>query len=87
WRIQVYGSKGSAEMRGEATLVLNPVGGKPETREFPATNKERAELDCFADAVAGRGSFPVTDADAIAGVSTLETISHSAKAGGWIAVA
>ncbi|MCC7275634.1 MAG: Gfo/Idh/MocA family oxidoreductase [Alphaproteobacteria bacterium] len=86
WRIQAYGTKGGAEMRGETQLVVTRVGGKPETTEFPPTNKERAELESFADAVAGRSAFPVSDADAIAGVAVLETVERSARQGGWMDV-
>lgn len=86
WRIQVYGTKGGAEMRGEGQLVVTKVGGKPEVREYQPVNKERAELDAFADAVAGRSRFPVSDADAIHGVSVLETVERSARAGGWLDV-
>ncbi|WP_374440520.1 Gfo/Idh/MocA family protein [Stella sp.] len=86
WRIQVYGTKGTAEMRGETQLVVTPVGGKPEIRDYPPTNKERAELESFADLVAGRGTFPVTDADAINGVSVLEQVERSARAAAWLDV-
>ena len=86
WRIQVYGTKAGAEMRGEGQLVVTRVGGKPEVREYPPINKERAELDAFADAVAGRAAFPVSDADAINGVSVLEQVERSARAGTWLDV-
>lgn len=85
-RIQVYGTKGTAEMRGETQLVVTPVGGKPEIRDYPPTNKERAEVEFFADLVAGRGTFPVTDADAINGVSVLEQVERSARAAAWLDV-
>ena len=86
WRIQVYGTKGTAEMRGETQLVVTRVGGKPETRTYDPIDKERAELECFADAVAGRATFPVSDADAVNGVSVLEQVERSARAGGWVDV-
>ncbi len=86
WRVHVYGTKAGAEMRGEGQLVVTKVGGKPEVREYQPINKERAELDAFADAVAGRSRFPVTDADAIHGVSVLESVERSARAGGWVDV-
>jgi predicted dehydrogenase len=83
WRIQVYGTKGTGELRGETQLVVTRVGAKPEVREYAPIDKERAELECFADLVAGRGSYPVTDADAINGVAVLEQVEPSARAGAW----
>lgn len=86
WRVQVYGTKGTAEMRGETQLVVTRVGAKPEVRDYAPVDKERAELECFADLLAGRATYPVTDDDAINGVAVLEQVERSARAGTWIEV-
>jgi len=86
WRMQVYGSKGSAEMRGTDALVVAEVNGTPTQTDWPATDTERAELLAFADAVAGRAPFPVPAADVVNGVAVLEAIDRSAKAGCWVDV-
>lgn len=86
WRIQVYGTKGTAEMRGETQLIVSRIGAKPEVREYAPVNKERAELEAFADMVAHGAAYPVTDADAINGVSVLEQVELSARAGRWLDV-
>src|SRR5262249_36900739 len=36
FRVQVFGSRGWAEARGEPRLTVAPVGQEPETRTFPA---------------------------------------------------
>src|SRR6185369_14009089 len=67
WRLQVFGSKGWAEVGGIAHLdtwalryslvnQANPFAdGKVESMSFPAMSTERAELEHFADAaLAGR---------------------------------
>ena len=44
-RIQVYGSEGMAEIRGANQLVITPVTGQAETRDYPPFDMERAELE------------------------------------------
>ena len=81
WRLQVFGSEGWAEMRGPETLVIASRDGKTEERKFPPLDIERAELEAFADAVAGGTAYPVSTADAIHGAAILEAIIGSADAG------
>jgi len=81
WRLQVFGSDGWAEMRGQDTLVVAGRDGKSEETKFPARDIERAELEAFADAVAGGGPYPVSVADAVHGAAALEAIIASAATG------
>jgi predicted dehydrogenase len=54
--------------------------------DFPPTDIERAELEAFADAVAGRAAFPVDTEQAIHGAAVFEAILRSAAAGQPVAV-
>ncbi|MEQ8195413.1 MAG: Gfo/Idh/MocA family oxidoreductase [Rhodospirillales bacterium] len=60
WSMKVFGTKGTAEMRGWRELVVHPVGGKPEVKDMGEADMERAELEAFADAVNGVAPYPMT---------------------------
>jgi len=83
WRLHVFGSKGWAAMEGEHTLVIRwQGGGAPEVREYPEHDILRNELECFADAVAGRDTFPVRPEQAVHGIAVLEAVAESARRDG-----
>ena len=81
WRFGVYGSKGWAEIREHETLATRPVGGKESIEVFAPFDIERAELEAFADAVAGGAAFPVTEDEAVNNIAILQAILASAEAG------
>ncbi len=81
WRVQVFGDKGWAEVRDYTRLEFRPIEGKPEVIEYPPFDMEEAELEAFADTVAGSASYPVTLADAEHGVDILDAVIRSAKSG------
>lgn len=81
WRLQVYGSKGWMEMRGDTELVICTLGNDAETVPLVATDKERAELEAFADCVAGRKSYPVTKQQALNGIAVIEAMVASSQTG------
>jgi predicted dehydrogenase len=87
WRLQIFGSKGWAEMRGATRLEVNLIDGTPSATDYPVIDKERAELEAFARAIAGEASYPITPAEAIHGVAVLEAIVRSAKLGEAVTVA
>jgi predicted dehydrogenase len=82
WRIQAYGSKGWLDMRSDTELAARGLEGAAETHSFPAVDKERAELEDFAAAVAARKSFVAAPEEIVNGVAVLEGIVASAAAGG-----
>ena len=83
WRLHVFGSKGWAAMEGEHTLVIRRQGGgEPEVRRYPEHDILRIELECFADAVAGRDTFPVRPEQAVHGIAVIEAIVESARQDG-----
>ena len=70
-------------MEGEHTLVIRwQGGGAPEVREYPEHDILRNELECFADAVAGRDTFPVRPEQAVHGIAVLEAVAESARRDG-----
>ena len=98
WRMQVFGSKGWAEVGDVEHLttwrmkvcLIDPQNltthGKPQLVTFPETSTERAELEHFADAVREGRPLAVAGGDEVHGVAVLEAILESATSGKRIAV-
>jgi predicted dehydrogenase len=86
YHMRVFGSKGWIEMRGDTELIARGLEGAPEKITLPALDKEKAELEAFADAVAEKRNFVVPAEEAINGVAVLEAIELSAKKGKAIAI-
>jgi predicted dehydrogenase len=81
WRLQVFGSKGSLEMRGDTELLAFDPDGKVTRQAFDATDKERAELEDFADAVAKGIKFVVSPAEIVNNVAVMQAMVASAASG------
>src|SRR6202140_1374198 len=58
WRVHVFGTKGSAEVLDETTLIRRGSGSKPSQETYPAIDVLRAELDAFVDAIECRRPYP-----------------------------
>jgi predicted dehydrogenase len=78
FRFHVFGSKGWAELRGDATFRLETTGGRTIDVDLPRADAELLEVEAFADAIAGRATFPVPIGDAVHGVAALAAIARSA---------
>jgi predicted dehydrogenase len=88
WRLALYGSEIWAESLGETKVTLCRRDGKPETFDVAQTNHIGANLDSFAAAALGRGTFQIDDAGIVHTVAVLEAVFASADAGGvWQTVA
>lgn len=87
WRVHVFGTKGWLEMRGDTDLTVSIIGGKPEKIALQPVDKERAELEAFADAVAARQPFMVPPEQAVNGVAVIEAIVASAASGNAVQIA
>jgi predicted dehydrogenase len=99
WRMQVFGSKGWAEVGDVEHLTTwqmkvcyldadnLQVHHKPQLLSFPETRTERKELEHFADAVAERRPLAVTGGDEEHGVAVLEAILESTRSGRTITLA
>ncbi|PDT78110.1 Gfo/Idh/MocA family oxidoreductase [Bradyrhizobium sp. C9] len=81
WRVHVFGTKGSAEVLDEGTMVLRKSGEAPATTRYPPVNTLAAELSAFADAVERRQPFPVSEADVLATLSAFEAALQSMQSG------
>ncbi|WP_426437778.1 Gfo/Idh/MocA family protein [Bradyrhizobium genosp. P] len=81
WRVHVFGTKGSAEVLDEITMVLRKSGEPPATTRYPARDTLAAELSAFADAVEGRQPFPVPEADVLATLAAFEAALQSMQTG------
>lgn len=81
WRVHVFGTKGSAEVLDETTMVLRTSGAAPATRRYPAVDTLAAELAAFADAVEGKRPFPVLEADVLATLAAFEAALQSMQSG------
>jgi predicted dehydrogenase len=99
WRLQVFGSKGWAEVGDVEHLptwqlrlcLIDPSDitrkAPPETITFPQTGTERAELEAFAAAAAARQPLALPDGDGVHNVAVLEAILASAAEGRPVAPA
>ncbi|MBR1158358.1 Gfo/Idh/MocA family protein [Bradyrhizobium elkanii] len=81
WRVHVFGTKGSAEVLDEQTMVLRRSGEAPATTRYPAIDTLTAELAAFADAVEGKQPFPVPEADVLATLAAFEAALQSMQSG------
>jgi len=81
WRVHVFGTKGSAEVLDEVTMVVRQSGANPRVLTFPAIDVLRAELDAFADAIDDNHRFPVPEADILATLSAFEAALRSMRSG------
>ena len=87
WRIVVYGTKGKAQVdgaadrRGTETLEVSMITGDRQSRTYASHDIERAELEAFADAIAGRAAYTVTMPELLNGVAAFEAVPLSAARG------
>ena len=79
-RLHVFGTRGSAEVLGETTLILRRSGAAPETLPIAPTNSLRAELDAFADLLAHGTPHPIPPAEMLATVAAFEAVVASVSA-------
>lgn len=80
WRIHVFGNAGSAEALGENELVVRLNGKAPERFTYEPVDSLAAEFEAFADAVAGRATYPVSAEDMIATIAAFESVVASVQA-------
>ncbi len=93
-RFSVFGEKLWVEARddahpqegGRTHLVSCGPDGVQHTRTFDPKDPVRANLDEWADAVAGRGRYRFSDEERIGNVALLEAIARSVRDGGWVDV-
>jgi predicted dehydrogenase len=81
WRVHLFGTRGSAEVLDEVTMIVRKSATAPHHIKYPAVDSLVAELDAFADAIAGKHPFPVPEADVLATLSVFEAALRSMHSG------
>jgi predicted dehydrogenase len=84
WRMHVFGRDGSAEALGRTELVLRKSGEKPQILTFPEIDSVRANLEAFADAVAGAAPYPIGTDEMVDVVAAFEAITLAAASDGRV---
>jgi predicted dehydrogenase len=87
WRIAVFGENCWAESVSETKLIVRQAGKEPEVFDYPADNHLGRNLDYFAKAVMGQGTFPISPDGILQTAAALEAVFKSADAdGAWMEV-
>ena len=91
WRLQVFGSRGWAQMECVehvplSSLAICSVDSAIEITRYPAPNLEKSELESFAEAAATGRPHVVPVDDAVHGIRVWEAICESVRARAEIAV-
>ena len=81
FRVHVFGDEGSVEALGETQTVIRLKGGKTEVRDFPKIDSVLAEMDAFADAVAGVAPYPITTGEMVDTIASFEAVINSIATG------
>jgi len=81
WRCHVFGTAGSAEARGEDTLIVARIGGETREQTFEHVDSLRVLLEAFADAIEGKAPFPVTPAQMLDVIAAFEATVKSLEQG------
>ena len=86
WRVHAFGTRGSAEARGEDTLTLARIGEEPQSLTFEHVDSLRVLVEAFADAVEGKAPFPVTPPQMLDTIGAFEAIVASIETGAPVVV-
>jgi predicted dehydrogenase len=81
WRVHVFGTNGSAEARGEDTLIVARIGAKAKETIFDHVDSLRVLLEAFTDAIEGRAPFPVTPEQMVDVIAAFEATVKSLEQG------
>jgi predicted dehydrogenase len=87
WRIAVYGENCRAESVSETRAIVRRAGKELETIDRPADFHLGRNLDYFAKAAMGQGTFPISPAGILQTAAALEAVFKSVDANGaWMTV-
>jgi predicted dehydrogenase len=81
WRCHVFGTDGSAEARGEDTLIVAKIGGPTEEKTYPHVDSLRVLLEAYADAIEGKAPFPVRPEQMLDVIGAFEAVITSLAKG------
>jgi predicted dehydrogenase len=79
FRLHAFGREGSAEALFRTELIVRRSGKEPQHLSLPSVDSVRANLEAFADAVAGRAPYPIPTSDMLATVAAFEAITEAAS--------
>jgi predicted dehydrogenase len=85
FRLHAFGRDASAEALGRTELVLRRSGAEAQHlsfREATPVDSVRANLEAFADAVAGVSPYPISTNEMLDTVAAFEAIAEAAKSDG-----
>jgi predicted dehydrogenase len=86
YRVHAFGTKGWLELRGDTELIARGLQGEPQAISLPVADKERAELEAFADAVAAKQPYMVPPEQAVNGIAVIEATVASAATGNVVKI-
>ena len=86
YRVHAFGTKGWLELRGDTELSARGLEGNPQAITLPVVDKERAELEAFADAVAAKQPYMVPPQQAVNGIAVIEAVVASEETGNVIKI-
>lgn len=88
WRIAIFGENCRMESVSETRAIIHRAGEKePEVIDRPVDNHLGRNLDYFARAVLGEGTFPIPPAGILQTAAALEAVFKSVDANGaWMDV-
>ena len=78
-RLHAFARHASAEALGRTELVLRRSGTEPQRLTFAPVDSVRANLEAFADAVAGRAPYPIPPAEILATVAAFAAIAAAVR--------
>ena len=79
--LQVFGSAGWARVASPTELVVARRGGAPETIAFEAADPVRANIENFADAIAGRAAYRIAPEEMVHDVAVLDAMARALATG------
>jgi predicted dehydrogenase len=81
WRVHVFGTRGSAEVLDEVTMVVRKSASAPHQIKYSAVDTLAAELDAFVSSIENRRPFPVPEVDVLVTLSAFEAALKSMQTG------
>ena len=84
FRVHVFGDGGSVEALDETRTIIRLKGGKTEVLDFPKIDSVLAEMDLFADAVAGVAPYPISTDEMVNTIASFEAVVRSISSGSSI---
>jgi predicted dehydrogenase len=83
-RVHAFGRNTSAEALGRSELMLRQSGAEPQRLSFPMVDSVRANLEAFADAVAGHAPYPISTSEMRDTIAAFEAIAEAVGSDGRI---